>query len=200
MRFSNLKFTRTALPLLALLLLIAAQGGAVSFTLASAGPTTWTYNLVLAPFDNCNLFVSPTKIVLTGLTGVTGAGAPTTTDFPAGALATNMLNWVPTFTSTSVTWTDSVCGTGNFGVTKNVNGFTFTAPVAQSPTITVTTTGFAKDTGIANSLDISGPIPSGAAPVPVMSPIALLLTMIGLGCAGAWEQRRRLQSWFAREA
>jgi hypothetical protein len=28
----------------------------------------------------------------------------------------------------------------------------------------------------------------------------MLLTMIGLGCAGAWDQRRRLQGWFERES
>jgi hypothetical protein len=42
--------------------------------------------------------------------------------------------------------------------------------------------------------------PAPPAPVPVMSPFALLMTMIGLGCAGAWESRRRLQDWFGRHS
>jgi hypothetical protein len=50
-------------------------------------------------------------------------------------------------------------------------------------------------------LEISGTIagPSTAAlpsAVPTMSPIALLMTMIGPGCAGAYEARRRFQDWF----
>jgi hypothetical protein len=81
----------------------------------------------------------------------------------------------------------------------HVFGFTVTA---ASGIGTYATNGFAKDTGTPNSVDASGTItlPGGSAPVPVMSPAALLMTMIGLGCAGAWESRRRLQDWFGRHS
>jgi hypothetical protein len=185
----------------AFLFALAFQAQAVTFTLVSAGPPTWTYNLTYAPFDNCGLFTTG-KITLTGLTGVTGAGAPTSTDF-TGGLNTSQLAWSPTFTSTSVTWTNTSCGTGNFGTPMRVMGFTVTAPTASNGLGSFATTGMAIDTGHANSVDVSGSIagPSATpASVPVMSPMALLMTMIGLGCAGAYEARRRFQDWFGNQS
>jgi hypothetical protein len=204
-RLLDLKCSRAALLVPAFLLVFAWQSRAVTFTLASAGPPTWTYDLTFGPLDNCNLFTSPSRITMTGLNGVTAAGGPTSTDFPAGSLTTNNLNWTPTFTATSVTWTNPTCGSGNFSTAMHVNGFTITAPSASNGGASYATSGFAKDTGTPNSLDISGtiagpsttPLPSA---VPTMSPIALLMTMIGLGCAGAYEARRRFQDWFGNNS
>lgn len=196
----SLTLRRVSLLAPAFLFVLAWQAQAVTFTLASAGPPTWTYNLTFAAEDNCNLPSSPTTITLTGLTGVTAAGAPTTTSF-TGGLATSNLNWNPTFTSTSVTWTNPTCGSGNFPVPMTVNGFTFTAAVVQAPTATVTTHNFALDTTPPTPVDISGPVPTTSGTgVPVMSPVALLMTMIGLGCAGAYEARRRFQDWFGNQS
>src|SRR5215471_21375058 len=79
--------------LIAVALLASAwQAQAVQWTLTSAGPPTWTYTLTFDPLDNCNLFVSPTTITMNGLTGVTAAGGPTSSDFPVGSLDTNNRN------------------------------------------------------------------------------------------------------------
>lgn len=180
------------------LLASAWQAPAVTWTLSSAGPSTWTYTLTFAPFDNCNLFVSPTTITMTGLTGVTAAGAPTSTDFPAGALNTNNLNWTPSVQSggTKVVWTNPTCGTGNFGVAKHVFGFTITAATAFNGTVSFATGGMAVDTGTANSIDVSGSVagPSATASsssVPAASPLTLVLLSLGLVAAAGWQVRRR---------
>jgi hypothetical protein len=196
MRHLNLTPLRLLIP--AILSVMTFQAHAATFSLVSAGPPTWTYELTFAPLDNCNLFTNPTTITLTGLTGVTAAGQPTSTDFPGsgpGSLAANNLNWVPTFTNTSVTWANPTCGSGNFNVEKHVYGFTVTATGGPG---TYVTNGFAKDTHSPNSVDVTSPTtpPPAPAAVPVMSPMAFVMTMIGLGCAGAWESRRRLQDWF----
>ena len=198
-----LTLSRAALALPALLFALTVPARAVTFTLVSAGPPTWTYNLTFLPEDNCDIDTSPTTITMTGLTGVTGAGGPTSTDFPAGSLTTNNLNWTPTFTSTSVTWTNPTCGSGNFAVAKTVFGFTITAPTAPNGSASFATHGFQVD-GHGAVVDAAGSIagPSTAAPAhaPVLSPTALLITMIGLGCVGAYETKRRLQGWFGNNA
>jgi hypothetical protein len=198
MRTLSLKFQRAAFVLPVFLFLLAWQAQAVTFTLASAGPPTWTYTLTFAPEDNYNIFTSPTTITLSGLTGVTAAGGPTSTDLPQPA----NLVWTATVSGggTIVTWSNTGGGTGNFPVTKHIFGFSFNAPTAQPGTVTVVTSGFAKDTGIPNSLDIAGPVATNLAALPVMSPVALLVTMIGLGCAGAYEARRRFQDWFGNNS
>lgn len=146
--------------------------------------------------------MSPTTITLSGLTGVTAAGAPTSTDFPAGPLTTTNLNWTPVVSGggTTVTWTNPTCGSGNFGVAKHVYGFTVTASAPNSNAM-YSTHGFAVDTGTVNSIDVTAFVggPS-AAPVPIMSPLALLVTAMGLGMAGAYEMRRRFENWFRRES
>jgi hypothetical protein len=181
----------------------AWQAHAVQWTLTSAGPPTWTYTLTFDPFDNCNLFVSPSTIKMTGLAGVTAAGTPTGSDFPVGALDTNNRNWVPTVSGggTQVVWTNTTCGTGNFGSAKHVTGFTVTAPAGTSGTAAFVTTGMAKDTGIANSVDITGSVagPAAAAaaavfhPTPAASPLTLVLLALVLIALGMWQVRRRMR-------
>jgi hypothetical protein len=200
MRRLNLKLSRTVVLLAAILFTLTWQAHAVTFTLVSAGPPTWTYNLTILPFDNCDIDTSPTTITMTGLSGVTGAGAPTSSDF-TGSLDTNMRNFVPSFSSTSVTWTNTSCGTGNFGVAKHVNGFTITSTAANG-SAAFATHGFQVDSH-GPVVDASGSIqgPSTTAiSVPVLSPMALLLTMIGLGGAGAWQARQRFADWFGNQS
>jgi len=57
----------------------------------------------------------------------------------------------------------------------------------------------ARDTGVANSLDISGSVAGpGTAPVgtptgvPAASPLALVLLSIGLAAVGGWQVKRRM--------
>jgi hypothetical protein len=185
------------------LLASAWQAQAVQWTLTSAGPPTWTYTLTFDPLDNCNLFVSPSTITMSGLTGVTAAGAPTSSDF-TGTLDTNNRNWVPQVLNggTKVVWTNTTCGTGNFGVAKHIFGFTITAP-STNGTVSFSTAGIAKDTGVSNSVDISGSVagpastgtPTGTGPVgtPAASPLSLAILSLGLGAAGTWQVKRRMQ-------
>src|SRR5262245_54650650 len=114
----------------------AWQSQAVQWTLTSAGPPTWTYTLTFDSLDNCNIFVSPTTITMSGLTGVTSAGAPTSSDF-TGSLDTNNRAFTPSVLNggTQVVWMNPTCGTGNFGVAKHVFGFTITAPTAFNGTV-----------------------------------------------------------------
>ncbi len=194
----SLTLRRVSLLAPAFLFVLAWQAQAVTFTLVSAGPPTWTYNLTFAPLDNCDIDTSPTTITMTGLSGVTGAAGPTSSDF-AGALDTSNRNWTPAFTSTSVTWTNPTCGSGNFPVPKTVYGFTITAPSVSSGLASFATHGFQVDghgAVVDASGSIAGPSTTTSGAVPVMSPVAFLITMIGLGCAGAYEARRRFQDWF----
>lgn len=192
------KILRPNLLIPVVLIATSWQVQAVQWTLTAAGPPTWTYTLTFDPLDNCNLFVSPSTIRMTGLTGVTAAGPPTSSDF-TGALDTNNRNWVPQVLNggTTVVWTNTSCGTGNFAVAKHVFGFTVTAPTALNGAVSFTTTGMAKDTGTSNSIDISGsvagPSATGGTPtVPAASPLTLVLIALGLGAAGAWEAKRRI--------
>jgi len=190
--------------LIAVALLASAwQAQAVQWTLTSAGPPTWTYTLTFDPLDNCGLFV-PGTITMTGLTGVTAAGAPTSTDFPPGGVAdTNNRNWVPQVLNggTKVVWTNTSCATGNFGSVQHVFGFTITAAGTPSGNVSFATTGMAKDTGVSNSVDISGsvggPASGTTAPGPVgapaASPLSLAILSLGLAVAGTWQVKRRMQ-------
>jgi hypothetical protein len=177
----------------------AWQAHAVQWTLTSAGPPTWTYTLTFDPLDNCNLFTSPSTITMTGLSGVTAAGTPTGSDFPAGGLDTNNKNWVPQVLNggATVVWTNTTCGTGNFPSAKHVTGFTITAAASSNGNVSFATAGISKDTGIANSVDISGsvagPTATAAPPVqvPTLSQMALMLLSLALAAAGVWQVKRR---------
>jgi hypothetical protein len=179
----------------AILLASAWQAQAASWTLTQAGPATWTYTLTFDPLDNCNLFQSPTTITMSGLTGVTSAGAPTSTDFPAGSLNTNNLAWTPQVLNggTTVVWTNSLCGTGNFPVAKHVYGFSITAAAAPNAMASFVTRGISKDTGTSNSLDISGSIQGPAPALPsTPAPSSLTLALVSTAVAVAGYQIKRL--------
>ncbi|MGA3187057.1 MAG: hypothetical protein ABSF22_08085 [Bryobacteraceae bacterium] len=136
--------------------------GAVSFTNTQAGPATWVYTLTFAPEDNYSITQSTTTITLNGLTGVTAAAGPTSTDFPTAALNASNLLWTAQVKNggTTVVWTIGVGGTGNFGTYQHVYGFSITAN-APSGTASLVTSGFSRDTpnplpGGGLDLDISG--------------------------------------------
>ena len=172
---------------------------AVQFTGAQTGPTTWTYNLTYDPLDNYSICQANTTITISGLAGVTAAGAPTSTDMPNPALAPSQLAWTPQVLNggTTVVWTHVGPGTGNFGVPIHVNGFTITA-TASSGNAPFATSGFALDAGCSppTPRDIAGTV---AAPVglvvvtsaiPALSPFALYMLIAALAAAAALVLRR----------
>ncbi len=99
------------------LLLSAAASEAVSFSLSSVGGGTWTYTLTYDPLDNYSIFQPSTTITLSGLSGVSDAFGPTSTDFdpPGGVFDTLNLEWAPAVLDggTAVSWTHTGGGTGN---------------------------------------------------------------------------------------
>jgi hypothetical protein len=180
-------------------LMSAAVSEAVSFSLSSVGGGVWTYTLTYDPLDNYSIFQPSTTITLTGLSSVTGASGPTSTDFdpPGGFLDTLNLDWAPAVLDggTAVSWTHIGSGTGNFGEAKHVFGFSIAAPGAQTAAVSLMTDGFARDTtnplpdgsfDLDISTDALGPV-AGVAAVP--EPTTGLL--IGSGLLWAFRSRRR---------
>lgn len=184
----------------AILLLAGWQAQAVQWTLSQAGPTTWTYTLTFAPFDNYSIFQGNTTITMSGLTGVTAAAGPTSTDFPSNQAT--QLAWTAQVLNggTTVVWTHVGSGTGNFGSTLHVFGFSITAAGANNGNVSFATSGMSRDEGNplpggGFSLDISGSIagpsstPSAPVSAPAASPLALALGAIGLAVAGGYQAR-----------
>lgn len=200
MKTTSSRHWRANLLVPALLAAFACQAGAVTFTATQSGPTTWKYDITFSPWDNYSLTQTNTTITLTGLSGVTAAAGPTSTDFPGSLDATN-LAWTAQVLNggTKVVWTHVGPGTGNFPTAMHIYGFSVTAPAAQSGTVSYSTSGFVQDVsnGGAN-LDISGSIagPTGVAvaptSVPAGSPLTLALISIALACAGGYFVRYRL--------
>ena len=222
MRFLSQTFSRANFLIPALLLASAVPAQAVHWVLASAGPPTWTYTLQFDPEDNYSINQPSTTITMSGLYGVTNAGAPTSSDFPSnGAL---QLLWTPQVLNggTTVVWTHVGPGTGNFPQTLHVFGFTITAPTALTGNVTYATSGMSLDNSSQNSVssirggpqanvsvaglpvdiynrDISGtvqgPATAGGGAVvaaPALSPFALALTALGLILASGYQARARL--------
>jgi PEP-CTERM motif len=142
---------------LAVVLMSPATSEAVSFTLSSVVGDNWSYTLTYDPLDNYSIFQPSTTINVTGLSGVTSALGPTSTDFdpPGGFLDTINLDWTPAVLAggTAVSWTHIGSGTGNFGEPKHVFGFTIIAPGAQTGLAALSTDGFERDT--------TNPLPDG---------------------------------------
>ena len=139
-------------------LMNATASEAVSFSLSSVGGGVWTYTLTYDPLDNYSRFQSSTTITLSGLSGVSDAFGPTSTDFdpPGSDIDTLNLAWTPAVLGggTAVSWTNTVGGTGNFDEPKHVFGFTIVAPGAQTAAVILMTDGFTRDT--------SNPLPDGS--------------------------------------
>ena len=92
-------------------LMTATVSEAVSFSLSSVGGGVWTYTLTYDPLDNYSRFQPSTTITLSGLSGVSDAFGPTSTDFdpPGGDLDTLNLAWTPAVFGggTIVSWTNT---------------------------------------------------------------------------------------------
>jgi hypothetical protein len=138
-------------------LMTATASEAVSFSLSSVGGGVWTYTLTYDPLDNYSRFQPSTTITLSGLSGVTDAFGPTSTDFDPQGGDLDLLNlaWTPAVFGggTAVNWSNTVGGTGNFDEPKHVFGFTIVAPGAQTALVTLLTDGFSRD--------LSTPLPDG---------------------------------------
>jgi hypothetical protein len=174
-------------------LLAAVSGRAATFLPVQTGPSTWTYNLTFAPYDNYSIFQTVTTITLSGLFGVTAVSGPTSSTFP-GDLNTLNLAWTSQILDggSTVVWSHNGPGTGNFGDPMSVFGFSITAPAATNGLVTFSTSGFARDVGNplpggGFNLDISGAF---AGPVAVPEPGAGSLVALGLALFGVLRLRR----------
>lgn len=184
---------RPAAMALAIGLASLAPAHAVQFTLSGQSASTWTYTLTYDPLDNYAVNGAPetATIRLTGLSGVTSATGPTSTDFAEAFLDTINLNWSAAVLNggTEVLWTHVGPGTGNFPDAKHVFGFSVTAPGATSGDVLFSTTGFSTD--ISNGYlprDVRGVV-SGPAAVPEPETWALLLA--GLAVMGGVMRKQR---------
>ncbi|MEQ1886896.1 MAG: hypothetical protein ABL967_17675 [Bryobacteraceae bacterium] len=133
----------------AALAFLTSPAYAVHFTLASAVGNTWTYTLTFDPLDNyCVQGGACTATVrLAGLSGVTSATAPTSSD--AGGGGAGNLRWLPAVENggTGVVWQMTNGGTGNMSNPVHVFGFTVTAPGAVTGVASVITSEFCRDDG-----------------------------------------------------
>jgi len=182
-------------------LMTPATSEAVSFTLSSVVGDNWIYTLTYEPLDNYSIFQPSTTITVTGVSGVTSALGPTSTDFdpPGGFLDTLNLDWTPAVLSggTAVSWTHIGSGTGNFGEPKHVFGFTIIAPGAQTGVAAVATDGFERD--------LSNPLPNGSFDLDISTevrgptvsavPEPAIGLLIGSGLLYAFQLRRRRRAF-----
>jgi hypothetical protein len=179
--------------LAALISLFSTTTMAVQFAGSQTGANTWTYDLTYDPEDNYSICQSSTTITITGLSGVTGAAGPTSTDYANSTVGAWNLNWTAQVLDggTRVVWTQnpvSGSGTGNMSGTQHIYGFTITGSTPSAPAA-FATSGFALDgTCPTTVLDISGSVPGphGASQatevsgVPGLSPFAVALLAIAL--------------------
>ena len=189
--------SRSAKISLFLFFVFASPCLAVHWTGSQTAPGTWTYTLQIDPEDNFDISQPTTTITMTGLSGVTAAGPPTSSDFP-NPIGTQILAWTPQVLNggTQVVWSISSGGTGNFPTVQHVYGFTITAPGASNGTVPFATSGFQVDSN-GPIRDISGTVagPATAAPAsaPAASSITLLGIFAGLTLVSAYHLRTRLR-------
>jgi hypothetical protein len=152
---------------LALALLVPIAARAVIIIGQQVSATEWMYTVTYEPLDNYAVCPPPgnvATITLTGLSGVTSATAPTSTDIDTVTSDPTIINffnsinlaWVPEVLNggTAVRWTHLGPGTGNWSVPLHVFGFkVVTAAPAQSGTVNVASDGFSVD------VSVSGPCP-----------------------------------------
>jgi len=134
----------------AALVLLSSPAYALHFTLASVSGSTWTYTLTFDPLDNyCVQGGSCTAtITLAGLSGVTAATAPTSSDAPSTGAGN--LHWIPIFQNggPGVVWQmTSAGGTGDLSSTVHVFGFSVTAPGAVTGVVSEFTSQFCRNDG-----------------------------------------------------
>lgn len=180
------------------ILLCATTAQAVQFTGSQTGANTWTYNVTVDPLDNYSVCQPNTTITINGLTGVTAAAGPTSSDNPNPGLVAIQLAWTAAVTNggTTVVFTHVGLGSGNFGTPFHINGFTITA-TATSGAGSFATSGFEKDgTCPTQDLDITGTVPAPSTTplvvpsVPALTPAALLALGIVLSIVALVALRR----------
>jgi len=155
--------------LLVALFLPAQNAAAVGFAGSQVAPNQWTYDLTYDPLDNYSIFQPFTTITLNGLSGVTSATAPVSTDFPTGPgsfIDLVNLEWSAQVLNggTTVQWTHVGPGTGNFGSAQHVFGFSIFAAEAVNGVASLATSGFSRDT--------SSPLPNGSFNVDITGSVA----------------------------
>jgi len=140
--------------------LLAAQASALTFTSSQAGPTTWVYDVTFAPLDNYSLFQNVTTLTMTGLSGVTSASGPTSTDFDGNLNSVN-LAWTAQVLNggTTVVWSHNGPGTGSPATVRHIYGFSVAAPGAQNGVVSFQTSGFVSSGSFNTFIDISGTLP-----------------------------------------
>ena len=175
------------LKLLLVIIVTLSSGAAIAaqFSGSQTDSVTWTYTLTFDPQDNYSC-QDPTTITVSGLTGVTAAGVPTSTDFPQVLANDENLKWTAQVLEggSKVVWTAGGTGTGNWPNAYNVFGFTITAN-ALSGDAPFVTDGFATDIQCVDrdaSGNVAGPTIGLPTPVPTLPlfGLGILLSLLGL--------------------
>jgi len=187
-----------------LALLAAGPVMAVQFTGAQTGEGEWSYDLTYDPQDNYSICQQFTTITLSGMSGVTGAFAPVSTDYlpPAGFLDLTNLAWTPEVLDggATVRWTHDGSGTGNFSTAKHVFGFRVLAQNAVNGTINATTDGFETDVScverdisvsVAGPVSVEAPVVAPSTPIPTLGLTSLIVLTLMLGGLGVYILRRQ---------
>lgn len=187
--------------LMVVMVLAITDAMAVQFTGVQTGPGEWTYTLTYDPLDNYSICQPDTTITLSGLSGVTQAFPPTSTDFPNPSSSDLNLLWTPQVLNggTTVTWTHVGGGTGNFDTPMHVLGFRIVAPASANGSVSVATSGFALDSTCPTTvLDITattaGPVVAAAATVssvPTMTEWGMILFALLAGLASSYYLRKQ---------
>jgi hypothetical protein len=134
----------------------------------------------------------PTTISLWGLSGVTDAGAPTSTDWdpPGGDPDVWNRSWTPTIydNGTEVVWANETgLGTGNWGIPKHAYGFTIVSD-AGAGIVHLETNGFATDPANVDR-DVIGGSVTGPTDAPEPGSAALAGAAL-VGLTRTWRTRR----------
>jgi hypothetical protein len=176
------------------------RASALSIVGSQVSPTEWSYDLTFDPLDNYSVFQQFTTITLSGLSGVTSALGPTSTDFGISFIDAINLDWTAQVENggSTVQWTHDGLGTGDFQIDKHIFGFRVFALGAADGLVSLVTDGFSRDLTDAFpdgsfELDIAGlvagPVATPATPEPSTWAM-LLIGFAGLGLAG-WRTRSR---------
>lgn len=193
---SVMKSLRIPVALFALAISPLAQ--AVQFIGNQTAPGVWTYDLIYNPNDNYSIYpvasqaTNLTTITLTGLFGVTSATGPQSTSYTNSYANTLNLAWAPQVLNggTTVQWTHTGPGTGNFDTDMFVYGFRIYATGAIDGQAYMVTNGFSKDTHLGGAdVDIAAGISGPVAAVPESETYAMFLA--GLGLMGAIARRKK---------
>jgi len=152
-RLSRARLAGCAVLIPVALAIAGTRASAASFVGTQTGPGEWTYTLTYDPLDNYSICQPSTTITLGGLSGVTAATGPTSTDYSSPEIGNPFLDgvnlaWTAEVLGggTAVRWTHLGSGTGNFSIPIRVHGFKVVAAGVANGPATVTSDGFETDT------------------------------------------------------